>query len=303
MARTPRSFRSETLQYVLCRFIDRSWFVTTELERAHYLTLFGRAMASTDWRCLAYSVMGDQLQFAMVAGSRPLESWAKRVHSPFAQWQNKRRARIGPIFAGRPSTQELSTENALELIAFIHNSAVRANLVTRAADVALSSHRAYLGRARRPQWLEVAEGLRLAGFADRPAEFDQAVDGLRRCGLPKSPRSLDAAVKVVATRVSSEHVLRAVSTAFRLPLHALLERRAHSNEAAARRVAVHVARACEVSLAEMAASLGFSRQRASRVASVPLPRNEQDVVNDIVHSLRAEVETNSWAELEPNTIG
>src|SRR5687768_9968865 len=148
MSRSTRHTQPGSLQFVVSRFLDRNGQMTCDLERAHYLTQFGHAMTFTDWKCLAYCLMGDQLQFAMIAGQQPLDSWTKRVHAPFAQWLNRRRMRIGPVFASRPATREIARADALQLFAFIHNSPVRAKLVSRASDVALSSHRAYVGSAR-----------------------------------------------------------------------------------------------------------------------------------------------------------
>jgi hypothetical protein len=299
MSRSARWVRPGTLQFISCRFIDRAWTLTSELERAHFLTLFGRAMATSDWKCLAYCLMGDRVQYAMVAGDQRLDSWTKRVHSPFAHWQNKRRSRIGPIFAGRPTTREIAAEDALKLIAFVHNSPVRASFVARAADVSLSSHRAYLGDARRPRWLHITEGLRLAGFMDRPTEFDDAVNRLVQCALPDAPPDLEP-VEFQLERVTAEQVLGAVAAAFRIPLTFLRGRHLRGNESAARRVAIHVARACRVSLAEMATALGVSRQRASRVASLELTPHEQSVTNEIVRLLRTEWDTSPIATPGPS---
>jgi hypothetical protein len=66
--------------------------------------------------------------------------------------------------------------DALYLISYHHNNPVRAKVVTSAIESTWTSHRAYLGRAERPSWLDIELGLSLAGFsADSTAEFDEHV--------------------------------------------------------------------------------------------------------------------------------
>ncbi|NVB81721.1 MAG: hypothetical protein HOV81_25225, partial [Kofleriaceae bacterium] len=59
--------------------MDREWFLTSDNERRYYLQLLARALRQTDWRCVAYCLMSNHLHFAMIAGEKNLESWAKKV--------------------------------------------------------------------------------------------------------------------------------------------------------------------------------------------------------------------------------
>jgi hypothetical protein len=70
--------------------------------------------------------MNSYLQLVLVAGTTSVETWAKRVNAPFARWLNRRRGRHGPIFADRPRLLELPRARALDVIAYVHNSPVRA---------------------------------------------------------------------------------------------------------------------------------------------------------------------------------
>jgi hypothetical protein len=56
------------------------------------------------------------------------------INCAFAQWLNRRRERIGPLFAGRPISREVPPQHAFELIAWIHNAPVREHLAPRAAE-------------------------------------------------------------------------------------------------------------------------------------------------------------------------
>jgi hypothetical protein len=148
---------------VISRFVEERWFITTDEQRGHYLRLLGNALEKSDWSCLAYALMSSHIHIAMVAGSKPAESWSRAVNGPFARWFNEMQERIGPMFAGRADMTIERTQRVAHLIAYIHNNPVRAGVVGRARDSSWTSHRAYIG-GDRPAWLDVDRGLALSGL-------------------------------------------------------------------------------------------------------------------------------------------
>lgn len=80
-------------------------------ERARFLSLLGRALDRTDWRRVAYRLESDRLCFIMIAGTSPLDSWARRVHGAFARWLNRRRATRGGLFRDRPSVRAIADDS------------------------------------------------------------------------------------------------------------------------------------------------------------------------------------------------
>ncbi len=64
------------------------------------------------------------------------------------------------------------------MLAYVHNNPVRAGVVTDPTESRWTSHRAYVGEEAAPGWLDVREGLRLAGFDESRegrAGFDEVV--------------------------------------------------------------------------------------------------------------------------------
>jgi hypothetical protein len=70
------------------------------------------------------------------------------------------------------------------VIAYIHNNPVRAGVVAKASDSSWTSHRAYVGSSKPPQWLKVDHGYELMNITE-PADFDTFVNA-------ESPRPRDA---------------------------------------------------------------------------------------------------------------
>ena len=154
------------LYHFISRFVAKEWFIESAVERAAYLALLGEMIGPTDWRCFSYAVMSSHIHLGLVAGTTPLASWLRPMHTRFARWTNRRRDRIGSVFVKGPSMIGLREEGAARLIEYIHCNPVRAGVVSRPNDNDWTSHRAYTGAARRPSWLDVECGLELGGFAD-----------------------------------------------------------------------------------------------------------------------------------------
>jgi hypothetical protein len=173
--RTIRYNEPGAVHHVISRFVAQEWFIRGDEDRQQYLRWLGHALSRSDWKCLAYAVMSNHIHLAVIAGTTPISSWLRPVHSPFAEWVNKQRDRIGAVFARGPRDWAVGASSVGRSIAYIHNNPVRAGVFSRAREGAWTSHRAYLGLDAPPAWLDVREGLVRSGFDD-PDAFDRWVD-------------------------------------------------------------------------------------------------------------------------------
>ncbi len=308
MPRIARCIQPDTVHHVISRFVDRNWFFEEDGEREQYLVLLGRALSRTDWRCLAFCVMSNHVHLALVAGRMPLAAWARRVHSPFAHWMNGRRKRLGPLFADRPSAHGIPPERVLEVLAYIHNNPVRAEVVKTAAATKWSSHPAYTGRLPAPSWLHVGEGLARAGCTSDPVRFDALVasrvgalelpdlsavrlaarrEGAVEVGTPTltEPCAVPLVARpLAALRPAITDVLTAVGSRCSVTTSDLRRPYARGD---ARRVMIHAAAELGLPLSQAADVLGVSRQRASVVLGRTLDDDERCAVADVVRTLTA----------------
>src|SRR3569623_2508287 len=124
MPRKPRSFVPGLAYHLISRFVDRDWFIKDEEDRLFYLDLLGRALARTDWLSLGYVVMSSHFHHAVIAGHQRLDSWMRPVHSPFADWLNKKHDRIGNVFVRGPKDLLVRRDGVGPLLAYIHNNPV-----------------------------------------------------------------------------------------------------------------------------------------------------------------------------------
>jgi len=277
MPRDPRNFESGVVYHLISRFVDRDWYITHDRHRECYLQLLARSLSDTDWKCLSYAVMSSHVHLATIAGREPLDSWIRRVHSPFADAMNKENDRIGSMFVRGPKAFRTPADRVASLLAYIHNNPVRAKVVRTAAASDWTSHRAYVGLAGRPRWLHVDEGLTLAGLSS-PDDFDAWVT--REPGDPtRDRRNMRDATEgdeppgslatVEQPTIDPDEVVRAAAEVVKLPVERLRSRRRGHVHALARRAAVRCADALGISGVAVAHALGISQQRASAILVDP----------------------------------
>jgi hypothetical protein len=292
--------------HIISRIIDREWLID-DAARERYLELLGRALKESDWRCLSYSLMSNHFHLGTVAGESSLASWIRRVHTPFANWLNERRGRIGPVFAERPKAWVIRREHEPDLIAYIHNNPSRAGLGP-ARDNDWTSHRAYLGLTRPPAWLALREGMKRARCATTE-EFDALVTGkaslarndpalgdfyreARRRGAVElaTPIHEPVEVPIVAriyahVRPDPRDLVWAVADAAGVPYPEVCAGSRRRTITPARKVAVHLGALFGVSRTAMATALGVSPQAGSRYALTPLDEQEGELLSEAVRRL------------------
>ena len=300
-----------TLHHVIARFIDRDFLVPDEAARERYLTLLGRAMIESDWRCLAFAVMSSHVHLAMIGGHTPAERWLRRVHPPYATWLNVRLARIGPVFAGSPAIWAMRRDQELRLVSYLHNNPVRAGVVARARDSHWTSHRAYLGEMSF-EWLDTRMGLQRLGvsaveldtYVDAEVAYtpDHAsLDGIRRAarrrgGLEVATPSAGAPIVAPLVARTFAHVrpdpvdvLRITGDVVGVQVGRMQARTRDSASVAARMLAVHSARAVGLSIASISSALGIGAQYGSKLGLRQLTEVQRAAVDVIAARLEEEV--------------
>jgi hypothetical protein len=157
----------------------------------------------------------------------------------------------GPVFRGRFSSKPVECEDYLrELLVYIHLNPVAARLVKRPDDECWTSHRAYMGLASRPPWLQVDEVLDL--FGGRQVLEQKLLDTVRGAEPWPADRALDLAAfwagkKPIAPRqapppevapASVEQILDRVSACTGVAVDALGSRVRGRHGSPARRFAI-----------------------------------------------------------------
>lgn len=188
MSRHARIHYAGGIFHLISRFVNRSYLIKTDADRVQYLRLLENAARKSDAIILSYCLMSNHIHLVVRAGRDPLEGLMKSVNAGFAGWINSRsKRRQGPVFAGRYKSILVDEEAyLLQLIRYVHNNPVRANVVKHACDSKWSSHCAYVGKSTPPDWLNV--GYVLAMFGKQPKATQRKFEAYVREGEGEKQR-------------------------------------------------------------------------------------------------------------------
>lgn len=186
MPRQARRLPEGSIQHLIARCVNGEYLLDSPGVRAYVLEKLGDKLHEHDCCVFAYCLMSNHIHLAALIGKMRLDRLLQGLLCGTAQRINVVRDRVGHAFANRFTNHPLPRERAGYLVSYIHNNEQRANIVDAPKHSRWSSHRAYIGLAPRPDWLDVGLGLELCGFEDTAQglrEFDQLV--VSRSGHPR----------------------------------------------------------------------------------------------------------------------
>lgn len=157
--------------------------------------------------------MSSHVHKAAFGNDQPLGSFLHALNGTFGFWLNRHEGGLGKVFAERPRSIVVSTEEGLaRLIAYIHNNPVRAGVVLCPAQSTWTSHRAFIGEVSAPPFVAVEWALAAMGFSSSPSgrvSFHEYV--VSRAGYPRDPSLSGPARSDIAT---AQRLLRATAAHF-----------------------------------------------------------------------------------------
>ena len=178
MPRFARQTIYGAVYHVISRFVNREFRIRTKVDRSEYLRRVGVIAPRTRWRVLGYALMSSHIHWVLQCGGEPIRNFIHPLHVGFGAWLNRTQNRIGPVFANRPMTVIVPSQDTLRLLAYVHNNPVRAGIAEKAIASTWSSHRHYIEPQIAPEWLDIAQGMKLCGFQCRAEDrrrFDDSV--------------------------------------------------------------------------------------------------------------------------------
>ena len=195
MARKARLHLSGGVFHVVARFERDEWLLDRPGARDAYLSALAQAAATSDVEVLAYGLMSDHIHLVVIQGKNSLERFTKSLHTAFASWLRKSGQKPkAQVFAGRPRMQLVEREPyLLQLVRYVHNNPVRAQVARFARSSGWTSHQAYIGRVETPPWLHTGHVLR--AFGRDPARAARSFDAFVSEGAhePRRPELSGAA--------------------------------------------------------------------------------------------------------------
>lgn len=281
MSRPLRIEFAGAIYHVTSRGDRREDIVTDDSDRRLLLAVLGQAMERFDAQVLSYCLMSNHYHFVLHTRQANLSRLMRHVNGVYTQAFNRRHEQGGHLFQGRFKAILVDREAyLLEVCRYVELNPVRAGLVARAGDWAWSSYRAHVGVTPSPAWLDTA-GLHayLLGREPRDAA-DRRRAASRYAALVEAARDVplwdiglrqqvylgdeDFVARMLAlvepSRASTAEVPKVQRQSAQLTLQQWLAE-CHTREQAL----WHAYRDSGLSMTEIAAELGLSLSRVSRL--------------------------------------
>ena len=179
MARPPRLQFPGAVYHVTARGNEQRPIFRDDLDRREYLDRIGHSRERFRFQLLAYCLMTNHVHLAVRSGAVPLSRVMAGLQSSYAQWFNRRHARVGHLFQGRYKAFLVQEDRyLLALIRYVHLNPVAAGVVTNASKYPWSSDR-YFRRGNGPPWLDLGAALPTLGPTRLSAvrRYVELVDG------------------------------------------------------------------------------------------------------------------------------
>jgi REP element-mobilizing transposase RayT len=154
MARPLRVEYDGAVYHILSRGNRAEFIFEKDKDKEHFLQILQKVIAKFGIELHAYCIMGNHYHLLMSIPHGTLSKVMHTVQSSYGSYQQRERGWIGHVFAGRYKSLCVEKEGyLLELSRYIHLNPVRAKLVKMPEEYLWSSYRFYMGKDKRPEWL------------------------------------------------------------------------------------------------------------------------------------------------------
>ena len=146
MARPLRIAYPGALYHVMSRGNARQPIFLDDIDRHSFFKNLERCIELHNLICHAYCLMDNHYHLLLETPDGNLSSAMRDVNGNYTQWFNTRHERVGHVLQGRYKAHVIEKEPyLLEVVRYIVNNPVRANLVTHPKDWKWSSYRSSAG--------------------------------------------------------------------------------------------------------------------------------------------------------------
>ncbi|MEL7635531.1 MULTISPECIES: transposase [Sporomusa] len=145
MARIARKKSKSGTYHIMLRGINKQRIFEEEEDYEKYLQVLELCQGKSEFKLMAYCLMGNHLHLLIKEDKESLEQIFKRIGVRYVYWYNNKYNRTGHLFQDRFKSEPVDDDSYfLTVLRYIHQNPVKANLCEQAQQYKWSSYRDYL---------------------------------------------------------------------------------------------------------------------------------------------------------------
>lgn len=145
MAREPRNCLNSNFYHIMVQGINKEYVFEEDICKKVYLKLLFQNCRKFNNKLISYCVMDNHVHIILyVVEIEKMSKCMKSVNGEFAQFYNKLKNRVGPVFRDRFKSQPIYNEKYLySCVLYVHRNPVKAGLTERVDTYKFSSTMKY----------------------------------------------------------------------------------------------------------------------------------------------------------------
>ena len=190
MARPLRIDYPGAFYHAYTRGLERREIFRDKRDFETFLAVLAKVQKATAFICHSYCLMPNHYHAYLETPHANLSKIMQEINGKYTQYYNRRYKRVGPLFQGRFKSKLVDKDGySQQLCRYIHLNPVKAKLCSRPSGYAWSSYAAFMGRAKKPDYLETGWLLKQIGGCLKFEEF--TMRGLKDHWDPLDIRAAD----------------------------------------------------------------------------------------------------------------
>lgn len=145
MPRQARRHAESGIYHVMLRGINQQQIFEDEEDNQKFLWILKECKEISEFKLLAFCLMGNHVHLLVKEGKEPLEQVFKRIGGRFVYWYNVKYQRVGHLFQDRFKSEPVENDAyLLTVIRYIHQNPVKVGICKKPEEYPYSSWREYL---------------------------------------------------------------------------------------------------------------------------------------------------------------
>jgi len=147
MVRVARKESHTGYYHVMMRGNNKNMIFNNVSEKCYFLEQLNLQVEERNIAVIAYCIMDNHVHLLLKSDIESMSEAIKRINIRFARRYNNKYERVGHVFQDRFKSEVIHNDGHLvQVMRYIHNNPVKANMVSKAGEYIWSSYNSYINK-------------------------------------------------------------------------------------------------------------------------------------------------------------